>query len=152
METEVWDGMKCKISHPMKHYQHQTKPINHLPWTFTRVTTFYPPASAQASFYKNFSLVTSWPSWSLSFVLPHLIIIMKIFTLRIILSICCAYLILHISPQKTGCTSDLFAAGNSASAWNATSAQKNCFLTFVTNSCSPRREKEDVCLNWSYKI
>ena len=109
-----------------------------------------PSGSSEST--KNFSLVTSWPSRSHSFVLPHLIIIMKIFTLRIILLIYCAYLILHILPQKTGCTSDLFAAGNSASACNATRAQKNCLLTFVTNSCSPRREKEDVCLNWSYKI
>lgn len=139
----------------------------HIQWNIlntrqSRSTTFPEPSHGwplstlqlllKHHFTKNFSLVTSWPSWSLSFVLPHLIIIMKIFTLRIILLICCAYLILHILPQKIGCTSDLFAAGNSASACNATRAQKNCLLTFVTNSCSPRREKEDVCLNWSYKI
>jgi len=139
----------------------------HIQWNIlntrqSRSTTFPEPSHGwplstlqlllKHHFTKNFSLVTSWPSRSHSFVLPHLIIIMKIFTLRIILLIYCAYLILHILPQKTGCTSDLFAAGNSASACNATRAQKNCLLTFVTNSCSPRREKEDVCLNWSYKI
>lgn len=79
-------------------------------------------------FTKNFSLVTSWPPRSLSFVLPHFTIILKMFTLWIILLICCAYLTLHISPWETGCTSDLFPAGDAGQCLECNKCSEEQFL------------------------